>query len=105
MMITRDNWEDHCTVPALTNEEWREWRALHDSIRGDKELQGQLGQATRDKHTEPRLAAYNDNPDDWSDVVARADAARRLMHAELKWMREHVGPIDEPEPPKETDND
>ena len=86
----RDNWEAFCEEPALSNAEWREWRGLADRVRDDDELVARLRNATMEEREAVREAQKLYTPDDWSDMVAEADATRRVMWAELEWLREHV---------------
>ena len=87
---SRENWSEFCEEPALTNEEWREHRDLAFAILGDDEMQTRLLDATLEEHIDRDTVAAIMSTDDWSDIVAQADASRRLMRAELEWMREHV---------------
>ena len=87
---SRENWSEFCEEPALSNAEWREWRDLLLCIKGD-DVKERLYAATEDEWRALVSANREPHGPDWSGFVGEADANRRLMRAELEWMREHVG--------------
>lgn len=88
----KNNWQQFCVVPPLTRTESQMWHKLCELIR-------EGGEFARVALTDPTLstlygelrAAEGFVSEDWSDVVACADARRRLRRAEielyLKWVK------------------
>jgi len=80
--ITSHNWLDHCTEPPLTRAEAARWRDLVLAMAADPALDDRIHAATVTERA-AFMAAQRITTADWSDVVAWADAWRRLQRAEL----------------------
>ena len=86
----RDNWREFCEEPPITEEERALWHSIVATVLPNEELMDDLCRSTEDLWQE-----YHDiqATDDWSDLVAGADALRRLERAEIAWwkQRRHDG--------------
>ena len=82
-MITRDNYEAFISEPALTKDEWRRIFSLQRQCQTDEALTLSILAATKAER-EAYDKAHQLNTSDWSDIVACADANRKLRRAQIK---------------------
>ena len=83
----RHNWKRFCTEPELTSEEHAIWNEMARAIR-EAEAKGDGGLfdfITAEVQAEDKELRRLENiqSSDWSDLVASADAGRRLKRAEI----------------------
>ena len=80
----RTNWQQFCQEPPLTKKEAALWDQMAKAVGEDDELFDFIFGATEAEGKELRRAELASRSDDWSDLVAFADAARKLKRAEIK---------------------
>jgi alpha-ketoglutarate-dependent taurine dioxygenase len=95
----RNNWRQFTTEPPLSSEEAAEWQAMAKAIR-EAEAQALANlsisstlfdfifAATSEEYEVLRAVEGAARTSDWADLVATADAGRRLKRAEIAaWER------------------
>lgn len=89
----RNNWRQFCQEPQLSDEEDTEWQKMAKAIReaearNDGELFDFITAEVEVEDRELRRLEDAAQPGDWSDLVASADARRKLKRAEIAaWER------------------
>lgn len=89
----RTNWQQFCQESPLTDEELAAYGQLRRAVLtaaliGSAAIKDFIFEATMNEFQELRRQKERPRTDDWSDVVAFADASRRLRRAEIAaWAR------------------